>query len=124
MAPVDDLQLRFAAHARALQREGGLEPADDPGFLATNLQTKQAFVAAFALLAQNQGVATLARFLKEGDGILAKKEQEDLAVAARQAVGFLRTPGAIAALEKYSGCLNKRVREAAREALRRAGVER
>lgn len=97
---------------------------NDPGFLATNFPTKQAFVAAFALLAQNQGVATLARFLKEGDGILAKKEQEDLAVAASQALGFLRTPGAIAALEKSSGCLNKRVREAAREALRRAGVER
>ncbi|MFO0723690.1 MAG: HEAT repeat domain-containing protein [Myxococcota bacterium] len=93
-----------------------------PEFMNASLPMKQAFVAAYALIAQNQGVPTLARYLKEGDGILAKREQEDLAVAATQALGFLRTPGAIAALEKSASCLNKRVREASREALRRAGV--
>lgn len=94
----------------------------DATFLEMSLGVKQAFVAAYALAADERAVALLARFVKDGDGMLVKKEKEEMAIAAAQALGFLRTSAAISILEKASRSMHRRLREAAKEALRRAGV--
>jgi hypothetical protein len=94
-----------------------------PAFEAMPAGAKPSVLAAFVLAAQVRAVPVLARLLRDGGAVLAKREDEDSAIAAARALGFARTPGAISALEASARCLNRRVREATREALRRAGVE-
>jgi HEAT repeat protein len=93
-----------------------------PTFAGLGPGLKQALLAVLVLLAQGRAVPALARMLREGDALLARREDEDTAVAAARALGFVRTPGAVTALETTERSLNKRVREATKDALRRAGA--
>jgi HEAT repeat protein len=92
----------------------------DPELAAQPLVVKQAFLSAYVMLAQVKGLPLLAKMFQDGGGLLAKKEAEELAVAAAHALGTLGTPGAISALRKAATFLNMRVRDAANEALKRA----
>ncbi len=94
-----------------------------PTFAPMGAGAKQSVLAAFVLAAQVRAVPVLARLLRDGGAVLAKRDDEETAIAAARALGFARTTGAISALEASARCLNRRVREATREALRRAGVE-
>lgn len=93
-----------------------------PTFTTLGLGLKQALLAVLVLLAQARAVPVLARMLREGDALLVRREDEDTAVAAARALGFVRTTGAVNALETTERSLNKRVREATKDALRRAGA--
>lgn len=93
-----------------------------PTFAALGPGLKQALLAVLVLLAQARAVPLLARMLRDGDALLARREDEESAIAAARALGFVRTPGAVTALESTERSLNKRVREATKEALRRAGA--
>lgn len=95
----------------------------DPSLLAAPFALKQAYLGAYVALAQVKGLPLLAKFFQDGGGILAKRDAEELAIAAAQALGTLATPGAVTALKKAATFLNMRVREAASEALRRTRVK-
>ncbi|MCK6550405.1 hypothetical protein L6R52_31500 [Myxococcota bacterium] len=95
----------------------------DPSLLAAPFALKQAYLGAYVALSQVKGLPLLAKFFQDGGGILAKKDAEELAIAAAHALGTLATPGAVAALKKAATFLNMRVRDAASEALRRTRVK-
>jgi HEAT repeat protein len=82
-------------------------------------EVKRAFLVAYALLAQVRAISVLANYVKRGDGLLAKKEIEDLGVAAAEALVVLRTPRTVEVLKKAVGGRSKRIRETARAALLR-----
>lgn len=85
---------------------------------------KSALLTAYAALAQMRALPVLAKMFHDGGGLLAKKDAEDLAIAAAMALASLGTPGAVSALKKAGRFLNMRVREAAQQALRRTKVVR
>lgn len=90
-----------------------------PEIHAAPANVKQALLRAYVQLVQVRALPVLAKMFHDGGGLLAKKDAEDLAIAAAQALADLGTPGAIAALQKAAKFLNLRVREAANDALRR-----
>lgn len=92
---------------------------EDPAFASAPPAVKRAFLGAYAAIAQVKAVPLLARLLQDGGGLLAKKESEELAIAAAEALFELGTSGATAALGKAAGSLNLRVRRAAGDALKR-----
>lgn len=82
-------------------------------------EVKRAFLVSYAILAQVRAISVLANYIKRGDGLLAKKEAEDLGVAAAEALVLLRTPRTVEILKKAVGGRSKRIRETARAALLR-----
>ena len=87
----------------------GLEDGDLP------LEVKIAFVEAYARLHQLRAYDRLAKLVKRGEGLLAKKRHEDMAVAALHAMATQPTPRARELLAKTAKGRQRRLRETARE---------
>jgi hypothetical protein len=119
-----ELDVRVAAarvlgEVRDLQAVRAIETrVKDPKFSHEPLAIKEAFLIAFVQLVQVRGLPLLAKMFQDGGGLLAKKDNEETAIAAARALAVLGTPGAVQALKKAGTFLNKRVRESATEALR------
>lgn len=123
---LDDAEVEVRAGAanvlgeiRDLQAVRAIENrVKDPKFLAEPLAIKESYLRAFVALVQVRGLPVLAKMFQDGGGLLAKRDAEESAVAAAHALAALGTPGAVQALKKAGAFLNKRVRDAATEALR------
>lgn len=119
-----ELEVRIAA-ARALGEIRDLQAVraiearvKDPQFAGEPPAIKEAFLLAFVALVQVRGLPVLAKLFQDGGGLLAKREAEESAIAAARALAVLATPGAVQALRKAGTFLNKKVRDAANEALK------
>ncbi len=80
-------------------------------------EVKRELFRCYARLCQVRSLHVLARHVKRGEGILAKKEAEELAVAAMDGVMLVRTQRAVQILKRAAVARSKRVREAARARL-------
>lgn len=108
-----------AARELTEQRARHLEDEDAP------LEVKVAILTAYAELSGAGALRLLAGYAAKGEGILVKREVEDLAVAAAMAMRKIPTHRSIETLKKLCVVRNKRLREAARDVLVRMkeGVE-
>jgi HEAT repeat protein len=120
-----DPELRIAA-ARALVTTGSRDAARvigelvrGAGFDAEPLEVKQILLESYAILNEARGLFQLEKYLKQADGLLAKKEHEDVALAAIAALVHVRTQRTVDILKVACGSKRRRVAEAAREALLR-----
>lgn len=122
---VQDLDPRVRAAAlRAMARFPGHtslttveQVANKEALEGQPFDVKRAALESFAILAQNQGVHALHRFIRDGDGFLAGKDAEETAVAAITALARVRTVAAVEILKRTSGSRNKRLKETAKRAL-------
>lgn len=80
-------------------------------------EVKRELFRCYARLCQVRSLHLLARHVKKGEGMLAKKEAEELAVAAMDGVMMVRTQRAVQILKKAAVARSKRVRDAARARL-------
>lgn len=100
--------------------EGKVKGAD---LLTAPFPLKQALLHCYVALVQVKAIPMLTKMLQDGGGLLARRDAEELAIAASQCLGFLATPGATAALKKAGSSFNMKVRGAAEEALKRGRVK-
>jgi HEAT repeat protein len=91
----------------------------DPALEHEPYEVKQAVLEAYAILAQVRSLSFLANLIKRGDGLLAKKEAEELGAAACEAMAQVLTPRSVETLKKAIGSRSKRIRETARATLLR-----
>lgn len=105
---------RFPGHTSLMM----VESAVHKGALESQpFEYKRAALESYAVLAQNQGVQLLHRYIREGDGFLSGKDAEEIAVAAAGAMARIRTVAAVEVLKRTSGARNKRLKETAKRAL-------
>jgi hypothetical protein len=90
-----------------------------PSFEDAPLEQKRAFFEAYAISNQVRALLSLSKYMKKADGLLVKKEVEDLGVAAVEAMVHIPTPRTVEFLKEGAVMKNKRVREMAREVLQR-----
>jgi hypothetical protein len=90
-----------------------------PAFDAAPLEQKRAFFEAFAISSQVRALLTLSKHMKKADGLLTKKEVEDLGVAAVEAMRHIPTARTVEFLKEGAVMKNKRVRDAARDVLQK-----
>ena len=88
-----------------------------PRLEGTAPEVKRATFEAYAIVAQERGVPTIARFVREGDSLFATREQEDFAVAAVWALARIRSVTAVEILKRACSSRQRRLKRAAREAL-------
>jgi hypothetical protein len=117
----------LAATARSLPRYKTKETADALDSAANRLperalpyETKLAILIGFAAVNPTRAVPLLIRFVKRGDGMLVRKDAEELAAAAIRALGSIRGQRHQEVLEKAAQSRSKLVKEAAREVLQHA----
>ncbi len=124
---INDIEPRVrASAAKALSRvktpealacvEGKIQTKD---FDEEPQEVKLAFFVSYAVLDPLRATHILARHLKKGEGLLARREAEDTAISAIKALSGIKTNRTIELLKKASVARNKRVREAARGLLER-----
>lgn len=113
-----------AAAAQILAKLGGKEASaiierfvERPELESLPPEVMREIFRAYARLCQVRALHVLARFVKKGEGLLAKKEVEELSVAAMDGVMLVRTPRSVEILKKAAVARSKRVREAARARL-------
>ena len=83
----------------------------------TTLEAKRATLEAYADVAQERAVHPIARYVREGDGLFALREQEELAVASVWALARIRSVTAVEILKRSCTSRNRRLKQSAREAL-------
>ncbi len=105
---------RFPGHTSLMMVEGAVHKA---ALESQPFEYKRAALESYAVLAQNQGVQLLHRYIREGDGFLSGKEAEEIAVAATGAMARIRTVASVEVLKRTSGSRNKRLKETAKRAL-------
>jgi hypothetical protein len=88
-----------------------------PEFAAGPLAVKVAILSAYAQLIPTKAFAVLGEMLRKGEGLLASKHAEELAIAAMFALAGIRATGVLKELEKASKSLKPRLREAAQQAM-------
>lgn len=98
----------------ALAIEGFVEA---PGFEALHADVRREMLKTYAQLSQMRAMAMLSVQIKRGEGLLAKREAEDNAAIAIEAIALIRTPRTVEVLKKACGARSKKVREGARAAL-------
>lgn len=81
------------------------------------LEVKRATLEAYAQVAQERAVQPIARYIRDGEGIFAGRDQEELAVAATWALARIRTVTAVEILKRTCASRNRRLKHVAREAL-------
>ena len=119
----EDPRVRSSA-ARALAKHPSktnqllLESASQKNRLeGTTAEVKKAMLEAYAEVAQDHAVPQLTRMLRDGDGLFATREQEDLAVASVWALARIRSVTAVEIIKRTCSSRNRRLKQAAREAL-------
>lgn len=112
----------LAATARVLPRYKTKETAEALENTAAKLvdrplpyETKLAILASYAAVAQAKAVPLLTRYVKRGEGLLARKDAEELAAAALRALGVVRGQKTSELLEKATASRSKLVKETAQE---------
>lgn len=124
---LDDAEPRArVAAARTLARFPGRAVASvleqrvhAPGFEDEPSEVKLALLAGYAVVCQGKALATLARFVKRGEGLFTGKRAEDTAAQAVRALRGIRgSPRALELLKRAATTRNRRVRDAAREVLK------
>ena len=83
----------------------------------TTTEVKRAMLEAYATVAQERAVQPIARFIRDGEGLFASREQEDFAVAAAWALARIRSVTAVEILKRACASRHRRVKQSAREAL-------
>lgn len=113
-----------AAAAQALVRIGGREAAaiierfmERPELETLPPDVMRELFRAYGLLCQVRALHLMARYVKRGEKLLAKREAEEISVAAMDGVMLVRTPRSVEILKKAAVARSKRVREAARARL-------
>lgn len=113
-----------ASAAQALVKLGGKEAAaiierfvERPELEQLPPEVMREVFRAYAGLCQARALHVLARFVKKGEGLLAKRETEELSIAAMDGVMVVRIPRSVEILKKAAVARSKRVREAARARL-------
>ncbi|MEL7369883.1 MAG: HEAT repeat domain-containing protein [Myxococcota bacterium] len=81
------------------------------------LDVKRATLESYALVAQERAVQPVARLVREGEGLFALRDQEELAIAGAWALARIRSVSAVEILKRTCGSRQRRVKRAAREAL-------
>jgi HEAT repeat protein len=114
----------LAATARSLQRYKTKETSDALDAAANRLpdrplpyDTKLAILFSFASLNPGKALPLLARYVRRGEGLLVRRDAEELAAAAVRALGSIRGQRNSEIVEKATQSRSKLVREAAREVL-------
>ncbi|MCA9548421.1 MAG: hypothetical protein KC933_00200 [Myxococcales bacterium] len=114
------------AAAQVLGRLGDVQAArfvesyvERPDLDELPAEVKKELFRAYALLCGVRSLHLLARYIKRGEGLLSKKEAEDQALLAMDAVAMVRVPRAVELLKRAAVSRNKRVRDAARARLLR-----
>jgi len=114
----------IVAATQTLSRVGGKEAAaiierfvERPELDSLAHEVKRELFRTYARLCQVRSLHLLARHVKRGEGLLAKKEAEELAVAAMDGVMIVHNQRAVEILKKAAVARSKRVREAARARL-------
>lgn len=106
--------VRFPGHGALHIAEAAAQRAALEG---QSFEYKRSALEAYATLAQHQAVQLLHRYIRDGEGFLAGKEAEELAVASTGALSRIRTVAAVEILKRTSGSRNKRLKETAKRAL-------
>jgi hypothetical protein len=114
----------LAAIARALPRYKTKETADALDTAANRVgerplpyDTKLAILVSFASLNSGRALPLLARYVRRGEGLLVRRDAEELAAAAVRALGSIRGQRNSEIVEKAMQSRSKLVREAAKEVL-------
>ncbi|MEM7675704.1 MAG: hypothetical protein AAF449_06835 [Myxococcota bacterium] len=81
------------------------------------LEVKRAMLEAYAQVAQERAVQPVARLVRDGEGLFALREQEELAIAGAWALARIRSVSAVEILKRTCSSRHRRVKRAAREAL-------
>lgn len=112
------------AAASILNRLGGKEAAsiierhvETADLEALSSEVARELFRTYARLCQVRSLHLLARYVKKGEGLLAKKDTEELAVAAMDGVMIVQNQRAVEILKKAAVARSKRVREASRARL-------
>ncbi len=120
----------LAATARSLPRYKTKETADALDTAANRLterplpfDTKLAILISFAAVNPGRAVPLLARYVKRGEGLLVRRDAEELAAAAVRALGSIRGQRTHEIVEKASQSRSKLVKEAARDVLQQAQAQ-
>lgn len=90
-----------------------------PSIDTAEFEEKQALLVGWASLMPMRALLPLSKYVKKADGLLIRKEVEEIAVAAVLALEHIRQPRAVEVLKEGVASRNKRVRETARAALLR-----
>jgi hypothetical protein len=90
-----------------------------PSFEDAPFEQKRAYFEAYAVSNQVRALLLLSKYMKKADGLLVKKEAEDLGVAAIEAMAHIPTPRTVEFLKEAAVMKNKRVRDVARVVLQR-----
>jgi hypothetical protein len=117
----------LAATARSLPRYKTKETADALETAAFRLaeralpyDTKLAILAGFASVNPSRAAPLLIKYVKRGEGLLVRRDAEELAAAAIRALGSIRGQKNNEIVEKAAHSRSKLVKEAAREVLQQA----
>jgi hypothetical protein len=120
----------LAATARSLPRYKTKETADALEIAATRLpdrplpyDTKLAILGSFAAVNPAKALPLLVRYVKRGEGLLVRRDAEELAAAAIRALGTIRGQRNHEVVEKASHSRSKLIKEAARDVLQQAQGE-
>lgn len=121
----------LAATARALPRYKTKETVEALENAAVKLaerplpfDTKLAILAGYAAVSQGRAVPLLVRYVKRGEGLLARKDAEELAAAALRALGVVRGHKTSDLLAKASESRSKLVKETAIELIEQQKEQR
>ncbi len=82
-----------------------------------SLDVKRSTLEAYADVAQERAISSVARYVRDGEGLFATREQEDLAVAGVWALARIRSVTAVELLKKTCASRHRRINTEAREAL-------
>jgi hypothetical protein len=117
----------LAATARSLPRYKTKETAEALEAAAGRLpdrplpyDTKLAILASFAQVNPSRAVPLLVRYVKRGEGLLVRRDAEELAAASIRALGLIRGQRNSEVVERAAHSRSKLVKEAAREVLQQA----
>jgi HEAT repeat protein len=86
-------------------------------FAAGSADEKKATLEVYAQLAGSRSLNLLSRLVKDGEGLFAARDAEDLGVAAIRALAQVRARPVVDFLKRTCGVRSRRLREAAREVL-------
>lgn len=102
-------------HAARIIEEAVLGPT----FEDATFEVKVAFLESYAILNQLRSLLLLSKHMKRAEGILVRREIEDLGIASTLAMQFVPTKKSVEFLKQACVVRNKRLRETAREVLLR-----
>jgi hypothetical protein len=114
----------LAAVARALVRYKTKETTDALEQASLRVENRQlafdaklAILTSYAAVAKERAIPLLAKYVKRGEGLLARKDAEELAASSLRALGGVRSKKASEIFEAAMASRSKLIKETAREVL-------